>query len=122
MPSAARAGPSRPRPACPLHPQTSYWLGDANEMVAINTILIIVNGGPAAAPPRSGIPRPPPLGRNFPGKRRRTWGFWPKRSVNHSRDWLWSRGERNRPAPGRWKAHGASDRTDQLDAIAAARA
>jgi hypothetical protein len=32
--------------ACPLHPQTSYWLGDANEMVAINTILIIVNGGP----------------------------------------------------------------------------
>src|ERR1700733_4959274 len=36
----------RPHLACPLHPQTSYWLGDANEMVAINTILIIVNGGP----------------------------------------------------------------------------
>src|SRR4051812_41659150 len=36
----------RPDLACPLHPQTSYWLGDANEMVAINTILIIVNGGP----------------------------------------------------------------------------
>src|SRR5258707_1191791 len=35
-----------PHPACPLHPQTSYWLGDANEMLAINTILIIVNGGP----------------------------------------------------------------------------
>ncbi len=30
-------------PACPLHPQTSYWLSDANEMAAINTILIIVN-------------------------------------------------------------------------------
>src|SRR5216684_1039695 len=29
--------------ACPLHPETSYWLGDANEMVPINTILIIVN-------------------------------------------------------------------------------
>ena len=25
------------------HPETSYWLGDANEMPAINTILIIVN-------------------------------------------------------------------------------
>jgi hypothetical protein len=25
------------------HPETSYWLGDANEMAAINTILIIVN-------------------------------------------------------------------------------
>src|SRR3979490_772593 len=25
------------------HPETSYWQGDANEMVAINTILIIVN-------------------------------------------------------------------------------
>src|SRR5882757_4790998 len=36
----------RPHLACPLHPQTSYWLGDANEMLAINTILIIVNGGP----------------------------------------------------------------------------
>src|SRR5271163_1772669 len=31
------------RSACPLHPQTSYWLGDTNEMAAINTILIIVN-------------------------------------------------------------------------------
>src|ERR1700691_5010470 len=30
-------------PACPLRPETSYWLGDANEMAAINTILIIVN-------------------------------------------------------------------------------
>src|SRR3954470_8400591 len=40
----------RPHLACPLHPQTSYWLGDANEMVAINTILIIVNGGPLMAP------------------------------------------------------------------------
>ena len=29
--------------ASPLHPKTSYGLGDANEMVAINTILIIVN-------------------------------------------------------------------------------
>jgi hypothetical protein len=25
------------------HPETSYWQGDANEMAAINTILIIVN-------------------------------------------------------------------------------
>src|ERR1700750_1454521 len=49
--SAVRA---RPRaPACPLHPQTSYWLGEANEMVAINTILIIVNGG-RPIPPVSG--------------------------------------------------------------------
>src|SRR3954453_16005149 len=40
------SGTPGPRPACPLHPQTSYWLGDANEMVAINTILIIVNGRP----------------------------------------------------------------------------
>src|SRR3954467_13377694 len=40
------AGAARGPPACPLHPQTSYWLGDANEMVAINTILIIVNGAP----------------------------------------------------------------------------
>src|ERR1700691_2719877 len=29
--------------ACPLHPQTSYWLGRANEMAPVNTILIIVN-------------------------------------------------------------------------------
>jgi hypothetical protein len=28
---------------CPLHPKTSYWLSDANEMAAIKTILIIVN-------------------------------------------------------------------------------
>ena len=39
----------RPHLACPLHPQTSYWLGDANEMAAINTILIIVNGSPPDA-------------------------------------------------------------------------
>jgi hypothetical protein len=32
-----------PTAACPLHPQTSYWLSDANEMVAIKTFLIIVN-------------------------------------------------------------------------------
>ena len=32
-----------PGSACPLHPQTSYWLGRANEMAPINTILIIVN-------------------------------------------------------------------------------
>jgi hypothetical protein len=25
------------------HPETSYWQGEANEMAAINTILIIVN-------------------------------------------------------------------------------
>ena len=43
-------------PACPLHPQTSYWLGDANEMVAINTILIIVNGGPGTPLPRRRLP------------------------------------------------------------------
>jgi hypothetical protein len=30
--------------ASPPLPQTSYWLGDANEMVAVKTILIIVNG------------------------------------------------------------------------------
>src|SRR4051812_49812807 len=41
----------RPHLACPLHPQTSYWLGDANEMLAINTILIIVNGGPPVIAP-----------------------------------------------------------------------
>jgi hypothetical protein len=29
--------------ASPPHPQTSYWEGEANEMVAINAILIIVN-------------------------------------------------------------------------------
>ena len=40
-PSAAR---KRDRgPACPRDPETSYWLRDANEMAAINTILIIVN-------------------------------------------------------------------------------
>jgi hypothetical protein len=33
-------------PACPPLQQTSYWLGDANEMVAVKTFLIIVNGGP----------------------------------------------------------------------------
>jgi hypothetical protein len=38
--SGAQACPSA---ACPLHPQTSYWLSDANEMLAINTFLIIVN-------------------------------------------------------------------------------
>jgi hypothetical protein len=32
-----------PSAACPLHPQTSYWLSDANEMVPIKTFLIIVN-------------------------------------------------------------------------------
>ena len=35
--------PARPSAACPLHPQTSYWLSDANEMAAIKTLLIIVN-------------------------------------------------------------------------------
>src|SRR6202022_4597229 len=30
-------------PLVRCHPETSYWLGDANEMPAINTILIIVN-------------------------------------------------------------------------------
>src|SRR3954451_4815480 len=44
----------RPHLACPLHPQTSYWLGDANEMLAINTILIIVNGGRPVSPCRRG--------------------------------------------------------------------
>jgi hypothetical protein len=34
------------RQASPPLPQTSYWLGEANEMVAVKTILIIVNGGP----------------------------------------------------------------------------
>jgi hypothetical protein len=29
--------------ACPLHPQTSYWESDTNEMAAIKTFLIIVN-------------------------------------------------------------------------------
>ena len=38
--SGAQAYPST---ACPLHPETSYWLRDANEMVAIKTFLIIVN-------------------------------------------------------------------------------
>jgi hypothetical protein len=38
------AVPKRSRPpACPLRPETSYWLGGTNEMAAINTILIIVN-------------------------------------------------------------------------------
>ena len=41
---APRGTQARPSPAaCPLHPQTSYWLSDANEMAAIKTILIIVN-------------------------------------------------------------------------------
>src|SRR3954451_7042705 len=44
----------RPHLACPLHPQTSYWLGDANEMLAINTILIIVNGGRPIIPMPAG--------------------------------------------------------------------
>jgi hypothetical protein len=26
-----------------IHPQTSYWLSDTNEMAAIKTLLIIVN-------------------------------------------------------------------------------
>src|SRR3954469_18542290 len=55
----------RPHLACPLHPQSSYWLGDANEMVAINTILIIVNGGPSAPSDRA-------PGGTFRRKRRRT--------------------------------------------------
>src|SRR3954462_15675298 len=53
----------RPHLACPLHPQTSYWLGDANEMLAINTILIIVNGGRPLIPTPAGPPKP------FPRKR-----------------------------------------------------
>ena len=40
---APRGTQARPSAACPLHPQTSYWLSDANEMVAIKTFLIIVN-------------------------------------------------------------------------------
>jgi hypothetical protein len=32
-----------PPAACPLHPQTSYWVSDTNEMAAIKTFLIIVN-------------------------------------------------------------------------------
>src|SRR3954469_12695545 len=59
------AGAARGPPACPLHPQTSYWLGDANEMVAINTMLIIVNGGPSAPSDRA-------PGGTFRRKRRRT--------------------------------------------------
>ena len=31
------------RSACPLFPQTSYWLGHANEMDSVKTFLIIVN-------------------------------------------------------------------------------
>jgi hypothetical protein len=30
-------------PACPVLPQTSYWLGPSNEMAGIKNILIIVN-------------------------------------------------------------------------------
>jgi hypothetical protein len=30
-------------PACPVLPQTSYWLGRSNEMAGIKIILIIVN-------------------------------------------------------------------------------
>jgi hypothetical protein len=40
---SARGTQARPSAACPLHPQTSYWLSDPNEMVAIKTFLIIVN-------------------------------------------------------------------------------
>src|SRR6266853_3136570 len=40
------AKPRRSRRLCPPHPETSYWLGGANEMAAINTILIIVNSPP----------------------------------------------------------------------------
>src|SRR3954462_11321660 len=71
----------RPHLACPLHPQTSYWLGDANEMLAINTILIIVNAAGLSSPCRQvGVP--------FRRKRRRTCGSFCKGSINHFRDWL----------------------------------
>src|ERR1700722_20009072 len=54
---SARMPPASPKPVSylarrvsaavrrlvPLHPETSYWQGGANEMAAINTILIIVN-------------------------------------------------------------------------------
>jgi hypothetical protein len=50
----ARSRPHAPRDAraralvgLSLHPQTSYWEGEANEMGAINPTLIIVN---SAAP------------------------------------------------------------------------
>jgi hypothetical protein len=36
-----------------LHPKTSYWLGDAKEMAAINTILIIVNSKGLTVPQNS---------------------------------------------------------------------
>jgi hypothetical protein len=41
--SSPERSASAPSAACPLHPQTSYWQSDANEMVAIKTFLIIVN-------------------------------------------------------------------------------
>jgi hypothetical protein len=34
---------ARPSAGCRHHREASYWLGGANEMAAINTILIIVN-------------------------------------------------------------------------------
>jgi hypothetical protein len=39
-PRERKACPPAP---CPLHPQTSYWQSDTNEMAAIKTFLIIVN-------------------------------------------------------------------------------
>src|SRR4051794_24868400 len=75
-------GITAPAPACPLHPQTSYWLGDANEMVAINTILIIVNGRPP------GTPSPRRMPELFAGKGGELAACSSKRSVNHLHDWL----------------------------------
>jgi hypothetical protein len=110
------------RPACPLHPETSYWLGDAKEMAAINTILIIVNNTPqyGLAAPKTPL-RAAQLGRLF-GKKAANLRLWPQRFINQSRDWLGPNAGAESMARADWACrHAASFGTDQLDAVAAAR-
>ena len=95
-PSQARSRSHAPRwsrkrdawSACPLHPETSYWLGGANEMAPVNTILIILNSAAVRPSGSSKFSFGAADWGNSSSKTRRTCGTYAKRSVNHSRDWL----------------------------------
>ena len=86
---APRGTQARPSPpACPLHPETSYWLGDANEMAAINTILIIVNSTAPKALQIHKILAGTSQLRQLSVKNKANLRLYTERSVNHFRDWL----------------------------------
>ena len=107
-------------PACPPLQQTSYWLGDANEMVAVKTFLIIVNGGSVRKKSGSESHGSHTFLQNIAE-------IWTLRRVstarigNHFRDLLCAAGRRRRRA-GPMRGADAGNRTGCLDAVAFDRA